>query len=146
MGGFASKHETAAARIGAVLTLWMLPPLLLIDHGHFQYNGVCFGLCLAAAGCVATGRTLIASFFFTAALLFKQIALYYAPAFFVGILAYCLRGPVGVLGALGRIAVTGIVVLGTATLIFAPWLGSQRHWQPYSRLCTECSLLHVVFS
>jgi len=31
---------------------------LRISRGHFQYNGVCFGLCLAAVGCVASGRTL----------------------------------------------------------------------------------------
>merc|ERR1719414_1656048 len=116
--GFSSKQETAASRLAAVLSLWLLPPLLLIDHGHFQYNGVCFGLCLAAAGCIARGRTLTASVLFTSGLLFKQIALYYAPAFFVGILAHCLRQSQSVAAAVWHVAVTGCVVLCTAALFF----------------------------
>ncbi|CAK0834200.1 unnamed protein product [Prorocentrum cordatum] len=123
VGGFAHEKETSAARTAALLSLWLLPPLVLIDHGHFQYNGVCFGLCLAAAGCVARGRVLLGSVLFTSGLLFKQIALYYAPAFFFGILAHCLqRGPRGLLPAVWRVGVTGAVVLATASAIFSPWL------------------------
>ena len=58
--------------------LWLLLPLVLIDHGHFQYNNVCLGLSLAAAGLVAQKRLALASVLFTSALLYKQIALYYA--------------------------------------------------------------------
>ncbi|CAE8646775.1 unnamed protein product, partial [Polarella glacialis] len=120
--GFASPKEAASVRLLAVVLLWLLPPLVIIDHGHFQFNGVCFGLCLAAAGCVARGRTLLASVLFTSGLLFKQIALYYAPAFFVGILAHCVaRSPQGWLRALGRVAVTGVVVLATVLAAFWPW-------------------------
>lgn len=32
------------------------PSLVLIDHGHFQYNSVCLGLAMAAAAAVAGGR------------------------------------------------------------------------------------------
>ena len=28
--------------------LLLNPAILLIDHGHFQYNGVSLGLCMAA--------------------------------------------------------------------------------------------------
>lgn len=34
---------------------------VIIDHGHFQYNGICLGLSLAAAGCVARKRIMTAS-------------------------------------------------------------------------------------
>eukprot|EP00928_Gymnodinium_smaydae_P043586 TRINITY_DN2916_c0_g1_i2.p1 TRINITY_DN2916_c0_g1~~TRINITY_DN2916_c0_g1_i2.p1 ORF type:complete len:532 (-),score=90.67 TRINITY_DN2916_c0_g1_i2:349-1944(-) len=121
-----SGPGAAQTRIAMVMALWLLPPLLLIDHGHFQYNGVCFGLVLAAVGCVATDRTLIGSVFFTSALLFKQIALYFAPGFFFAILACCLRGCGDKLrlscAGCGRVAMTGFVVLATAALLFAPWL------------------------
>ncbi len=32
------------------------PSLVLIDHGHFQYNSVCLGLAMAAAAAVAGGK------------------------------------------------------------------------------------------
>lgn len=119
---FSPRGAGTAERVLATVALWLLPPLALIDHGHFQFNGVCFGLCLAGAGCVARGRTLLASVLFTSGLLYKQIALYYAPAFFFGILAACVHRSEGVVGALGRVAVTGAVVLGTVAAVFAPWL------------------------
>jgi alpha-1,3-glucosyltransferase len=31
-----------------LILLLVLPSLILIDHGHFQYNGVCIGLTLLA--------------------------------------------------------------------------------------------------
>lgn len=124
--GFSAKDEHAAGRVAAILAFWLLPPLVLIDHGHFQFNGVCFGLCLAAAGCVARGHRLVASVLFTSGLLFKQIALYYAPAFFFGILAVCIRQSDGLVSGVARVAVTGMVVLATAACLFAPWLlGSE---------------------
>eukprot|EP00418_Pyrodinium_bahamense_P048171 CAMPEP_0179174466 /NCGR_PEP_ID=MMETSP0796-20121207/86137_1 /TAXON_ID=73915 /ORGANISM="Pyrodinium bahamense, Strain pbaha01" /LENGTH=504 /DNA_ID=CAMNT_0020877763 /DNA_START=203 /DNA_END=1718 /DNA_ORIENTATION=- len=123
--GLCAERETALARVASVVALWWLPPLLLVDHGHFQYNGTCFGLCLAAAGCVARGRTLVASVLFTSGLLFKQIALYYAPAFFVAILAVCLRRSHSVLAAIWDVGIHGSVVLCTGAALFAPWLASS---------------------
>ncbi|CAJ1406044.1 unnamed protein product, partial [Effrenium voratum] len=104
--------------------LWLLPPLLIIDHGHFQYNGVCFGLCLLGASFVARRDVVLASVFFTAALLFKQIALYYAPAFFFGILGLCLQR--GAKGAVLGVAKAGATVLGMAGLLLSPWLLGPR--------------------
>lgn len=126
-GGGPAGLESAPARLAAVCGLWLLPPLLLIDHGHFQYNGVCFGLCLAAAGCVARGWILAASVLFVAGLLFKQIALFFALAFFFGILAACKFQARSTSDSAGRVAITGAVVLLTAGLLFGPWLFFAPH-------------------
>lgn len=32
------------------------PSLVLIDHGHFQYNSVCLGLAIAGAVAVSSGQ------------------------------------------------------------------------------------------
>eukprot|EP01062_Namystynia_karyoxenos_P067423 TRINITY_DN61377_c0_g1_i1.p1 TRINITY_DN61377_c0_g1~~TRINITY_DN61377_c0_g1_i1.p1 ORF type:complete len:552 (+),score=162.84 TRINITY_DN61377_c0_g1_i1:134-1657(+) len=123
VSAFAAPGESATVRVAATLWLWCHPALLLIDHGHFQYNGVCFGLCLWGAGLVLRGRRLAGSVLFTAALLFKQIALYYAPAFFAAILAQCVaeHGFCSVRSVV-NVAATGSVVLLTASVLLAPWL------------------------
>lgn len=124
--GFSSTRELVPVRGVTLLLLWMLPPLLLIDHGHFQYNGVCFGLCLAAAGCVARGKLVLGGILFTAGFLFKQIALYYAFAFALAMLAFCLRESSGAASAIVRTMLSGAaVLLGcilTFAAAFAPWL------------------------
>jgi hypothetical protein len=58
------------------------PSLLIIDHGHFQYNSVALGLVLWALGFLSNDRDLLGSIAFTLALNYKQMSLYFAPAFF----------------------------------------------------------------
>jgi len=68
------------------------PALLLIDHGHFQFNGIGLGLsALAAAAAAAGDRRSLASVLFTCSLNHKQMALYFAPAFFGHLLGRCLQ-------------------------------------------------------
>lgn len=67
------------------------PALLLIDHGHFQFNGIGLGLAAAAAAAAATDRRIWASILFTCSLNHKQMALYFAPAFFGHLLGRCLQ-------------------------------------------------------
>lgn len=78
----------------ASLALCLSPPcLVLIDHGHFQYNCVCVGLAIAGAAAIADGRDLLGSMLFTLSLNFKQMALFYAPAFFFYLLYACFNSP-----------------------------------------------------
>ena len=66
------------------------PASILVDHGHFQYNGVCVGLALLAAAAILSDRDAIGSILFCLSLNFKQMALYYAPVFFFMLLRKCL--------------------------------------------------------
>ena len=93
-----------------------MPPLVLIDHAHFQYNAVCLGFVLLAITCVSLGWDCVGSFFFVMAIGYKQIALYYSLVFFVWLLRKCfVKGPLHLL----RIGTT--VVLSFA-LLFFPFL------------------------
>ena len=118
---------------------WLLvnSALLLIDHGHFQYNSISLGCTVLATTCVlrigssasvpaafrrvSTFSWLVgAAFFFCMALNHKQMTLYYAPAFFVHLLTLSLceetvSGKVRVFGTLG------MTVIGTFALLWAPF-------------------------
>jgi alpha-1,3-glucosyltransferase len=72
-----------------------LPCLLLIDHGHFQYNGVSIGLALLGATEILHQRYLLGSVYFSLALNFKQMLLYYAPVFFFALLRKCYESGLG---------------------------------------------------
>ncbi|VDN44750.1 unnamed protein product, partial [Dibothriocephalus latus] len=58
-----------------VLSLFMFsyPGLILIDHGHFQYNCVSLGFYLLAFGLFCNDRRLFGSIAFCLALAYKQM-------------------------------------------------------------------------
>ncbi|XP_025206185.1 dolichyl pyrophosphate Man9GlcNAc2 alpha-1,3-glucosyltransferase [Melanaphis sacchari] len=63
------------------LTLFY-PGLILIDHGHFQYNCVSLGLFVASVACVFANKTILTCLLFSMALNYKQMELYHALPFF----------------------------------------------------------------
>ena len=71
--------------------LLLTPSLLLIDHGHFQYNSISLGLALWAVIAAITRRNLACCVFFTLALCFKQMEFYHALPFFCFLLGRALQ-------------------------------------------------------
>ncbi|CAE8615926.1 unnamed protein product [Polarella glacialis] len=65
--------------------------LLIVDHIHFQYNGMMLGLLLLSVADIERGRTYRGAFLFCVLLSMKQIFLYVAPVYFV----FLLRGHCG---------------------------------------------------
>ena len=72
-----------------MVTLLSYPGLIIIDHGHFQYNSISLGLALAAVALVTRGRHLLGAALFVAALNYKQMELYHALPFFFYLLWVC---------------------------------------------------------
>ena len=74
----------------ALVAVLMQPATMLVDHGHFQYNTVMLGLAVASWSSFCAERWLWCAVFLVAAITFKQMALYYAPAVFASLLGVCL--------------------------------------------------------
>lgn len=69
------------------------PSLMLIDHGHFQYNCVMLGLTVYAINSLFEEFYAVAAICFVLSICFKQMALYYAPIFFAYLLSKSLFSP-----------------------------------------------------
>ncbi|KAF0700144.1 Aste57867_9332 [Aphanomyces stellatus] len=80
-----------ALRMEFLMFVLLQPAFVLIDHGHFQYNNVSLGFATLAVACILQDHEVLGSIFFCCALNFKQMALYYAPAFTFFLLAKCLH-------------------------------------------------------
>ncbi|KAI0818332.1 ALG8 glycosyltransferase family ALG6, partial [Xylaria sp. FL0064] len=90
----------------ALVAILMQPGTILIDHVHFQYNTVMLGFVVASMSSMLAGRLMWASIFFVAALGFKQMTLYYAPAVFAFLLGSSIFPRLNLPRFLGIAAVT----------------------------------------
>jgi len=97
------------------------PGLILIDHGHFQYNNISLGLFLAAVAFILRGRYLLGSFTFVCALNYKQMELYHALPFFFYLLGISVgRKSFG--AKIFQLIKIGSVVILTFLAIWIPFI------------------------
>lgn len=116
--GSAEKSRAFAVALSLILS----PGLLLIDHVHFQYNGMMYGLLVLMINCARLEKHVWCGFCFAVLLCFKHIYLYLAPAVFIYLLrAYTLN--VGydtkksaVANAIGLVKWRNLVKLGSVVV------------------------------
>ncbi|XP_031477793.1 probable dolichyl pyrophosphate Man9GlcNAc2 alpha-1,3-glucosyltransferase [Nymphaea colorata] len=113
------KDEEMAWLLAMIL---LNPSLILIDHGHFQYNCISLGLTLGAIAAILSKNDLVACALFSLALNHKQMTAYFAPAFFGHLLGKCLkhRSPIF------EVLKLGITVTATFIVIWWPYLHSME--------------------
>ncbi|KAF2013108.1 glycosyltransferase family 57 protein [Aaosphaeria arxii CBS 175.79] len=107
----------------ALVAILMQPATILIDHGHFQYNAVMLGFAIASMSSMIAGRPLWGCVFFVAALGFKQMALFYAPAIFAYLLGLCLFPRL----AFTRLLAIAIVTIVSFGILYLPFLLGIAH-------------------
>ncbi|GLJ43800.1 hypothetical protein SUGI_0911850 [Cryptomeria japonica] len=113
------KDEELAWALAMVL---LQPCLMLIDHGHFQYNCISLGFTVGAIAAVISRRELLASVLFCLALNHKQMSAYYAPAFFAHLLGKCIRRQKPIY----EVIKLGLAVLITFTVVWWPFIYSKE--------------------
>jgi alpha-1,3-glucosyltransferase len=116
----AMARPRAAARAVFIFVL-SLPALILIDHGHFQYNGVSLGLFVASLAAMAADLHPAGAMLFCLSVYFKQMSLYYAPAVATYLLATMARMRPLSSGIAYACRIAASIIFITA-IVFAPWL------------------------
>lgn len=141
----AKSHNNARRAYAVASSLFLSPGLLIIDHMHFQYNGMMFGILVLMINCARLKKYLMCGFWFSVLLCFKHIYLYLAPAVFVFLLrAYCLQFKfdkkknllINLVNSVQwrNLFKLGGVVIGVFTLAFGPFVYYQVMPQLLSRL------------
>eukprot|EP00088_Acartia_fossae_P000057 TRINITY_DN10017_c0_g1_i3.p1 TRINITY_DN10017_c0_g1~~TRINITY_DN10017_c0_g1_i3.p1 ORF type:complete len:504 (+),score=27.41 TRINITY_DN10017_c0_g1_i3:23-1534(+) len=102
------------------LLLAIYPGLILIDHGHFQYNGISLGLFVISVAAVIRNCDVLGSIAFCLALNYKQMELYHALPFFFYLLGKCLHQP-SFLRKISKLFVIGVSVIGTFVAVWLPF-------------------------
>ncbi|CAK9094715.1 3-glucosyltransferase (Asparagine-linked glycosylation protein 8 homolog) (Dol-P-Glc:Glc(1)Man(9)GlcNAc(2)-PP-dolichyl alpha-1 [Durusdinium trenchii] len=117
-----------------VLVLWN-STLLMVDHVHFQYNGMLLGLLLLSIAAIERQRTYLGAVLFCLLLCMKHIFLYVSPVFFVYLLRFhCDMSFWPFRLRFGRLLRLGLVVLGSFLVLLAPFLSPVQMPQLLKRL------------
>ncbi|KAI9505192.1 Glucosyltransferase-like protein [Coemansia spiralis] len=109
----------------AIFTVLLQPCLLLIDHGHFQYNSVMLGFLIWSVYFAAEHRFVLMAISFCCSLMFKQMALYFAPAIFAFLLSKCFQRQHGLI----LFVKLGLAVVSTFSIMLLPWIHSPVQLQ-----------------
>lgn len=115
--GSQKQNLTRMTHIIVIALILYLPALVLIDHGHFQYNSVMLGLFLISVTDLIKGNLVLASVWFMSAILFKQMALYYSPFIFVYILSCLFTPKKTVIATLKTFNFGGLIAVGLTVII-----------------------------
>ena len=121
-----STHYERVSEVDGDYLLVMLmfqPALIIIDHGHFQYNAVMLGLTLFSLTCLLKQKYVMGSALFCAAIMYKHMALYYSLAFFAYLLGECYKRikTEGFGSGLWLLIKLGVTVAVTFGAIFYPF-------------------------
>ncbi|XP_048394867.1 dolichyl pyrophosphate Man9GlcNAc2 alpha-1,3-glucosyltransferase [Stegostoma tigrinum] len=121
-------------KMSSMLCILLYPGLILIDHGHFQYNSVSLGLAMWGLLGLLFDRILFGSVAFCLALNYKQMELYHALPFFCYLLGNCLKRDLKGEGMIQLIKIA-LVVLISFAFCWLPFLTSlQQSLQVLQRL------------
>lgn len=107
--------EHSANRV-LLLSVLLHPGLLMVDHIHFQYNGVLFGVMLWSLWAARVDRMLLCAALFSSLLNLKHIYLYVAPAWTVYLFRAYLFPTLPTSGKAWAAAFARTAQLGAATL------------------------------
>lgn len=95
--------------------------LLIIDHIHFQYNGIMFGILLISISKILEEKFLQSAFYFAVLLNMKHIFIYISPVFIVYLFKfYCCRSAT-IQRAFVNLLKLGAIVIGVTVISFGPF-------------------------
>ncbi|XP_031623108.1 probable dolichyl pyrophosphate Glc1Man9GlcNAc2 alpha-1,3-glucosyltransferase [Contarinia nasturtii] len=96
--------------------------LLIIDHIHFQYNGILFGILLLSIAYMCEEKFLKSAFCFAVLLNMKHIFVYVSPVYIVYLLkVYCWHSS-SLQRAMLNLTKLGMITIGVTVVSFGPFI------------------------
>ncbi|KAF9452438.1 glycosyltransferase family 57 protein [Macrolepiota fuliginosa MF-IS2] len=127
-----SAIDTPTQRIISA-SIFLHPGFLIVDHIHFQYNGLLFGILLWSIFMARQGNKLASGILFAVLLNFKHIYMYLAPAYFIYLLRSFCMTPAGQPEIKNFVSLANAVI-GVFLASFGPFLLMGQIPQVLSRL------------
>ena len=121
-----------------ILFLILVNPLMIIiDHGHFQFNNIMHGLFIISVLFLYSEKFILAIIFFSFCVNYKQMGLYYAipfPLFVLKKLFLENKKNFNALISLIYVIIYTIITLIINSVIYLPWLKAEKLNDVFSRI------------
>ena len=108
------------------------PCLIIIDHGHYQYNNVMHGFFIFAVYFLYKNKFIFAIIFYSMCINFKQMGMYYAIPFPFYVIRYLSKGTF--INNFFSFLLYGIVTILSLCFIWSPWLIYQNYQNVLQRI------------
>ena len=115
-----------------LIILLISPCLIIIDHGHYQYNNVMHGLFIFAVYFLYRHKFILAIIFYVMCVNFKQMGMYYAIPFPIFVLRYLSKEKF--VKNIFNVMIYGIVTLLSLGCIWSPWLINKNYQNVLQRI------------
>lgn len=111
-----------------ILTVLFKPDLILIDHGHFQYNSLILGLILLSFYFLLTKKYYYVCVCYTIAIHSKQMAVYYSLAFLGSLIGLTIKQHNhNKTKVMAQLIKYGLIVIIVSLIIWAPWINDLHY-------------------
>ena len=121
-----------------ILFLILINPLMIIiDHGHFQFNNVMHGFFMLSVLFLYSENFILSIIFFSLCVNFKQMGLYFAIPFPLYVLKKIFlenKSNYNITISLMYLIIYGIITLITNMIIYLPWLKTEKLKDVLSRI------------
>ena len=108
------------------------PSLIIIDHGHYQFNNVMHGFFIFAVYFLYKKKFIFAIIFYAMCINFKQMGMYYAIPFPIYVIRYLTKKDF--VNNFISFLLYGIVTISSLCLIWSPWLFYQNYQNVLQRI------------
>ncbi|CAK0784063.1 hypothetical protein CVIRNUC_007266 [Coccomyxa viridis] len=140
---FATRKQRSLEKHAVRVLVAANAGLLLVDHIHFQYNGMLLGILLWSIALIQEGQDVAAALCFAVLLNMKHLFAALAPLYFVYLLRHYCRGP----AALHRFLTLGAVTAAVFAISFGPFIAAGQMHQILERLFPfQRGLLHAYWA
>ena len=113
------------------------PLMIIIDHGHFQFNNIMHGLFIISVLFLYSENFILAIIFLSLCVNFKQMGLYYAivfPLYVIKNLFFENKNNYNAIISLIYVIIYIIITLIVNLIIYLPWLKAQKLNEVFSKI------------
>ncbi|KAK9812084.1 hypothetical protein WJX73_004950 [Symbiochloris irregularis] len=127
---FTSRKMPAAQSLAVFTLIVAHPALLIVDHIHFQYNGLLLGILVWSIALIKEEHCLLGAFLFAVLVNMKHLFASLGPLYLIYLLRHYCRGQ----HAVQRFLSLGIIVLAVCAVSFGPFIAHGQIKQVLERL------------